>query len=95
MIAARGMERALLLGAGIAIGVGVSAIVQRLIARRSALRSARPLRMRSAVPPRQLCPSCVFQQKIRSRRRSHLREGGVHRTISKGVPTWHASATLE
>ena len=57
MIAARGMERALLLGAGIAIGVGVSAIVQRLIARRSALRSARPLRMRSAVPPSQLCPS--------------------------------------
>ena len=48
---------ALLLGAGIAIGVGVSAIVQRLIARRSALRSARPLRMRSAVPPSQLCPS--------------------------------------
>ena len=57
MIAARGMERTLLLGAGIAIGVGVSAIVQRLIARRSALRSARPLRMRSAVPPSQLCPS--------------------------------------
>ena len=51
------MERTLLLGAGIAIGVGVSAIVQRLIVRRSALRSARPLRMRSAVPPSQLCPS--------------------------------------
>ena len=51
------MERTLRLGAGIAIGVGVSAIVQRLIVRRSALRSARPLRMRSAVPPSQLCPS--------------------------------------
>lgn len=47
------MERTLLLGVGVAIGVGVSAIVQRLIARRS----VRPLRMRSAVPPSQLCPS--------------------------------------
>ena len=64
MIAAvRGMERTLLLGVGVAIGVGVSTIVQRLIARRS----ARPLRLQSAappsgqlsaaVPPSQLCPS--------------------------------------
>ena len=68
MIAAvRGMERTLLLGVGVAIGLGVSAIVQRLIARRS----ARPLRLQSAagiavapptqlsaaVPPSQLCPS--------------------------------------
>lgn len=53
MIAPRGVERAVLLGLGVAIGVGISALVQRMFARRS----ARPLRMQSAVPPSQLCPS--------------------------------------